>query len=294
MTQFYGYSGATELPSEKEWDPLIGETKVRTWKGRPSAIDAIEADLVSNEIRFHRSSTNPGGYQVIRGFYGPPESHPPDEPLASLWDLDENEFERPLWEAPEVAREMVKLAILAKTVDDALARLGGIKNDLESLVRGRTDSNDPTTGAPRFVPLTMVRFFEIIAAVNTTYFPGGGEAAIKPDVFRRLILDMLQGQEAFISHHTVLRNRKVIGRNSTIRPSSANINKVFVSTAHLIAAENVPNDLPFDLPQGEWMKKGPTRAQIDSNHWQITQEYWWANRWGDLGNPKVTDPAPPP
>ncbi|MHC1762925.1 MAG: hypothetical protein AB9869_01280 [Verrucomicrobiia bacterium] len=275
--RFYGASGAVELGSVEVWDPRAGESLERRWKGTPAAIDTIEGQLRAAGIPFRREVSPSGGYNIITGIYGAAETQAATEPLADLWDLLGNDMEKSIWLADEVRNELKKLgSALDPTQIAGLARL---RADVEALARGDVITYNSTTGEEG--TLTVAQWLNTITHLIEPVWPGN-PAALNPAVFMRLLRSLSMGGEAFIISQYVLRHRLIIAKNSTIRPSTNNINRVYTNTLDMTTAESVPTDLPFDLPDGMWMKKTPTREQVAADKWQITQEWYHVDDYDDL------------
>ena len=278
MSAFFGYEGAAELPSVSTWDPRTGDSLERRWKGRPTAIDGIEAQLRAAGIPFRREVMPNGGYNIITAIYGAAETQPAGEPLADLWDLVGNDLEKSIWLCDDVRAELKKMASGLDVT--RLAGLARLRADCEALARGDAITYDTQTGEQG--TLTVEQWLDGITTYITPTYAQGNLNALNPLVFKKLLRSLSQGVEAFVVSQYVLRHRQVIAKGSTIKPSTANINKVYTNTLDMMDVEAVPNDLPFDLPEGVWLKKTPTRDQVAGDKWQITQEWWHADDYDDL------------
>jgi hypothetical protein len=85
----------------------------------------------------------------------------------------------------------------------------------------------------------------------------------------------LRGVESYAVSQFVLRRTTFASVLASYKPSLANIGRIY-TTAALTAAEQIPNTLRFDLPDGYWLKRTPTWEQQDADRAQITQEWWHA------------------
>jgi hypothetical protein len=86
-----------------------------------------------------------------------------------------------------------------------------------------------------------------------------------------------QGTDQYYETSYVLRETKNASKRSTLTASFLNVNRV----------ESPPdtsavNTLIGALPTGEWIKKAPQVRLIGLKRWQITTEWWWANKWSAI------------
>ena len=249
MSAFYGHNGYAELKPVSAWDPRRGWSITRRFKGLQSSIDALALTLIASGVRFTREVMPDGGYHILSATYGAEESQSPTEPLSDLWDLDGNDIEQSLWLRPS------------------------IKAHLEFFL---DESGFPTDS---YVAITR----DIQELVSGTKLPSdiawwGDKDPHTPEL-KKFARELLRGVDSYHVSEWVLRRRRVIARNSTIQPSNAYVNMLFMTTSKLRAVEGVPSNLPFTLPDGVWLKKSPKRTQIASDKWEISQEYWWGENY---------------
>lgn len=274
MSGFYGHDGYAELSPIRNWDPRTGWSIVRRWRGKPDQIETLSLGLINNGIRFEiEEERSPGGYRILRATYGLDQSQDPNVALSDLWDLVGNDIEKSIWTTYLVRNELKKLFDLNDV--GKLGYLARFRADIEALVRGEAITFKADTGEE--ITLTMDSWFTSMSNLNTSRSWG-----LDLDVFKKLIMSLSTGVESFYMSQWVLRHRVLIARNSTIKPSTVNIDRIFPTTQILKDWESVPNNLPFDLPDGAWLKRTPTREQVDADKWQIVQEFWHVEDYDNL------------
>jgi hypothetical protein len=240
MGEYFGVNDFTELPGEFQFDPRTGVKITQRFRGTPGPMAALVQGFRNSKSRYMQTQAPNGGHWYAEAYLGAEATQPANQPLADLWDLDGNDIERTLWSHPKTQ------SMMASFYKNGAPSPTGIKfaNNLQAVIDGT------------------------LSIDNFPFYP------TDPTYVLPFLDAMLNGQDAYYSSEWVLRRRLVIGLNSTIRPSQANINKVFPTTESLQTLEEVPN-LPFDLPEGMWLKKSPHFQQIDADKWQILQEWWW-------------------
>lgn len=254
MKEFFGWGGIIELPALRSFDPRTGHVITRRWKGSEQALEPLRIQL---QEQGHRTRTEPGdvkGHIILLADFGAEDTQPLDVPLADQFSLIGNDLQKSLWALPVVKAQMKKI-----TDPTTRARV-------RSLVRDMLNGDpavDPETGQETTIDLPYI--MNVMAG-----YPVDGQ------VFSDLISALASGEEGYSVSQYVLRRETVILRGSTIKPSTANISKVFESTDLLKTKESFP-DLPFDLPTGMWLKRTPTFVQTAADKYQITQEWWEAS-----------------
>ena len=245
MGVFYGLNNYTELVGEYTWDPRRGPTVIRNFKGTPDTIAALSTGLYNTKTRFHLSRMPDGGYSMLTTFQGAEDTQPVDQPLTDYWSLDGADIEESLWNHPDA------IALFADMLDDD----GNPTNQYTSV---RRDIQDVVSGNKL---LSEIAWWAT-ASVSMKQF----------------VHTLLIGQDTYFRSSWVLDRKTVIAWNSIIRPTTNNINKVYTSTLSLRQVEGVP-DLPFDLPDGIWLKKSPKFDPLGSDKWQISQQWWWGDNY---------------
>jgi hypothetical protein len=99
-------------------------------------------------------------------------------------------------------------------------------------------------------------------------------------VFEGLFNDMTLGITKFLWTERVLRGIKVTTKDSDIRASKENINRIYTTTGLWQVAEpGIDAKTRDDMPEGYWLKMEPKRKRIERAKWEIVQEYWFADRY---------------
>lgn len=249
MSAFYG-SNVTELPTDYGFDPRSGIYSIRKWRGTPAAV-SLQADAakllgLKYDVTPDRDE---GGYNTIRVWYGAIETQNPDEPLSDLWSLDGNQIDKSLWNIAKVKDTLANLSV---------SDVSKVKKDVEDVVSGEADftADDILNG----LPLTVDK-----------------------KIISDLISALCRGEESKPISQYVLRRVRTVPFNTNIKPNYTGVNKI-ITTASLKAAgdpgaKSIPGTLLFELPEGFWAKQTPTVRQVTSTTWEITEEWWFAERY---------------
>jgi hypothetical protein len=86
-----------------------------------------------------------------------------------------------------------------------------------------------------------------------------------------------QGTEEYLVSSYVLRETKQVSKKSNVTASYTDVNKVMTPPN-----TSAVNALIGSLPPGEWLKKTPQVRLIGSKRWQISTEWWWAEKWSSI------------
>jgi len=259
---YRGQSGPVEIPSLRSWDPRTGWTITRRWRGTPSTVAVLEAQLRTAGLRTSLEPSEDNAYATLSAQYGAEESQPPTEPLSDTWALVGNDLEKSLWNHPRILAELLRIpdADLDKQQEIALVRA-----EVDALIRAEQE----VTHADGSIYTLTIQHILLVHIANL---------GLDAQVFRGLISALVRGEEAFTVSQWVLRHTLVIAANSSIKPSLANVGRVY-PTDQLRAVEAIPNTIRFDLPLGVWLKRTPTIEQTSADKWTITQEFWHAEQY---------------
>lgn len=259
--KFYGHADANELASVRSWHPRTGWSITRRWTGNPAALDTIQAQLLADGVPIDRDPGERGGFGRISGTFGADTDQPEDQPLSDNWSLVGNDLEKTLWELPQVVAETSKIPGDDTTKIQRLARL---KADIDALVRGQTTTTGDTGEE---IDLTVDQLMLVVAALG-----------MSTTVFLGLMKSMAAGVESWSVSQFVLRNVRVLAKNfgSSLKPNYDNVGKV-LTTATLKQQEQVPSVLPFDIPEGVWLKRTPTADYESADKTVVTREFWHAD-----------------
>lgn len=289
MGRFYGVNNFSEIPGIYSYDPRTGQRAARNFRGPPTPVNALAIELANSRIPFDRHFDVDGGYSTIAARYGAAENQDPTAPLADLFDLLGNDLEKSLWICPTVKAEIDKLAATEET-DVGIGDIATLRSHVEALARGDTVMiSDPSNPDDPKTLLTISRFMQAIDTINAD-FGLTGSAALSKDVFRKLLYWFSIGETSFVTSQWVLRRRVVVAQNFAPAANYAaviydNVNRVYPSTDAMVAWEGIPTNNwspTLALPNGQWLKKSPTRDQIAADKWQFDIQWWHADLWSDL------------
>ena len=229
-------SGIEELRPEREWDPRTGWSTVRVFRGLGVQIEGLMMQAVASRLRVQDSPEVESPYIVLRIFIpNASDGSNPDEQIIDRWELIGNDLDKSILEC-ERARAIPK------------ADLAHVKAKAQETLR----INDETG-------------YNILEGI----FQGDSK-----ELFIRLVRGW---PESFFEDQWVLRNTKIVEPPpaGTAKPAYVNLNRIFPTKALLIQKEKIPvGKFPFDIPEGQWLKRKPHAEEQSDGKWIITQEYW--------------------
>lgn len=261
-----GYFGTIELPAVETWDPRTGGGYTRRFKGPEVLLRSLAMTHKSAGARIEFTPPEEGGISELRATYGASDTQSPTEPLADVWSIVGNDLEKDLWTHPKMVSECAK-ATDDVGGDSAATKLSIVRGEIEALVKGEREvtHDDGNTYALTAEHILLLHVANLGAGVNLT-------------TWQDFIKTLAAGETSFVKTQTVLQHSLVIAANSSIRPALTNVDCVY-TTAQLRIAENIPDTIRFDLPDGEWLKKAAKVEQESADKWRIVQEWWWAETW---------------
>lgn len=264
---YLGETSAQQLASIRTYDPRSGWRITERYRGRLSEITALSAALVTSGYRLQVEPDDDGNYAVLLVDV-PDAEQDVNEALADQWTLAGNDLEKSLWEHPKIAAQ---LAASNQTGWALYEWVAGMRLYVEAFLKGEET-------------MTLLgQSYTVSESLMQSYVEG---AAMDWSVWLGFIGAMARGAEAFSVSQYVLRRVRTVLSNTSIKPSLANVGKIY-STAQLQSTEPVPATILFDLPEGYWLKRTPTVSQVTSQKWEISEEWWHA----DFYESFIYDPA---
>jgi hypothetical protein len=253
----YGVS-IIELKPDISFDPRLGYSIVRQWRGTEYQIDQLATFYEFRGFRVERTANNNGGKCSMRVYFGSQEGWPADQPIIDRWSKRGNDLEKTLWALPHVRKELDKV-----TNPDDFGQLALFKADVEGFVRGETHTTD-IDGKRQ--PLTIAF---ILAAADSV--------GMSRDVIKALIGAFARGEEAFLVSQCVLVRTQIIATNSTIEADETNVDKIFTTDGMKILFPLIPEKIKNQMKPGYWLKKTPTEEQTGSDRITVEYEWWFAD-----------------
>src|SRR5438876_1523946 len=99
---------------------------------------------------------------------------------------------------------------------------------------------------------------------------------------------LARGVQNFETTQYVLRRVQTAPAGATLKANDKNVLKVFksgnppdgsdVPFIDIVIAENIPDTIRWEMPEGFWTKQTPTVEQQGDGRYQITQEWWHSRR----------------
>ena len=254
-----GSIGPIELPAIQGWDPRTGGSITRRFKGDQTLIAALALTHKRAGARIELTPPEEGGFSELRATYGAADTQPPTEPLADIWTLLGNDLEKDLWTHPKIRAEIAKA--------DNPQDVATVRGEIEMLIKG---DQEVTHSDGQVYALEFPHIW--------TYHISTLGTGMVEDTWKQFVGALSRGETSYVVSQWVLRHSLVVAANTVIKPALTNIDKIF-SNAALVASENIPGTIKFDLPTGQWLKKAPTVEQESADKWRITQEWWYAEEW---------------
>ncbi len=223
----------------------------RRWEGPTEGVDAFVATEMPSGWTDWDSEEN-GDLSIVSATYQTPESPTSgDEGLVlRAWELDGNDLEQSLWAHKDVV--------------------------------------DWMTGFNTVEILNSRRIIErVIAGEQPLELPAVGHE----NPFDKLIDRLIKGVESLTVSQYVLRKIELVVIGSSLAASHANTNKQFTYT-QLVAAEPSLTSQNLIAASGltalHWLKRTPTVKRTSNNLWEISVEYWGAEKIDDWVYPVRT------
>jgi hypothetical protein len=215
--------------------------------------------------------SNENGFVIVRGEYGADELQPEDVPLSDRWFKRPGFEQKTLWELPRVQAVMDKFNIETRAV---------VKQIFDALLKGERTFNYPAI--PNVIPGGEEPIN--IAALAAMVALAGGDAN-DGLLILELFGERCKGVDTFkVELHSVERVR-VVPLSTSIKPSEANINKLFSAEGMVSSEEFSVAKAGFDLHPGFYLKGHPEVEEVGSSKRRITQVYEWAESFSKLVYP---------
>ncbi len=253
MSVFTGLTGPFLKRVAKTYDPRTGGSVQGEYVGTPVEIELLRKLFVRGGAKVQTDPSGDGGYD--RMTVSTPDAIDPNETLADVWSLQGNDLEKSVWELPQIKAIFEKHA----NATERTQNLRDFKTGVENFLANKEEAN------------TLAKVFDLLYDDIRT----GAEDALTGFIYM-----LMRGVESFSVAQFVLRHTVIVPSNTNIRPAYANVGKIFATTDSLRQIENIPeNFFPFDLPVGVWLKRTPTCEQTAPQRWQISQEWWHADKY---------------
>ena len=254
MSNLFGNPSIQLVRTRREYAEQSGYSTVQVYRG-------IVADLegqfgILEEIKGVRFSLTPED----RGPFGTLEVRLPD--AADGGDKSKAEPMSVQWD------------LQSNTYEKSLLEAPGMTEDLAAKVQAALNRVQNQNVLP-----------SAILAENT----GTG---LGSDVANTIFKLMCKRVVAFYTFAFVLVRNATLASGFAQKWPVSNVGKRY-TTAQLIAAENVPNDLKFNLPEGEWLKAAPTISNSSKGQTNVVNTWIYALVWDHDVYPAFT-PIPAP
>ena len=237
----------------KNWDPRTGWQSVVKYIGLPSDLNTIFETWRAAGARGEIEPDLEGKYHTLTVRLGYDPDSTPTAPYSDLWSMVGNDLEKSLWES-----DLLQAAVFGTPTHAGMGLtadlLAQLKTDLESFLGGAL-----SLGEVRNLPAT-------------------GDART---VIALYLTERLRGVESFPVSQYVIRRVTTFPKQLALKPDLTRVGKM-IRKATFASLEGMPSNVPFDLPEGFFLKRTPSAEQISSDKSTITQEWWHADTYSDF------------
>lgn len=263
MSAFHGITGLVELPSIVNWDPRVGSTLQRRYRGTRAECELGAASLRAQKTRYSIEQPESGGYAVLNVFASVDEEADPSEPLSSEWELVGEDLEKSIWMHPKWLSIAAKLR---EGKNNESWWVSYFRSQIEALARGES----------KFTDREGVQFELSQSSILSDVDAIAGLTPAETAQLALLISDVCDGVDSWPISRYVLRHSRIVAANTTIRMKYTGVGKMY-STAKLGRTEDIDQVILGTLPSGYWLKRTPTLRVAGSAKYQIIQEWWHAD-----------------
>jgi len=237
----------------KAWDPRTGWQSVVKYVGLPGDLDGIFETWRAAGARPEMEPDPEGKYTTLTVRLGYLPGETPSAVYSDLWSMAGNDLEKSLWES-----DLIQAAIFGTPTHAGMGlsadQLAQLKFDLEEFLAGR------------------------ISLAEVRNLPASGDARTVIDLY---LTERLRGVESFPVSQYVIRRITTFPKLLGLKPDLTRVGRM-IRKDNFRALEGMPWDVPFDLPDGFFLKRTPTSEQISSDKSAITQEWWHADTYSNF------------
>jgi hypothetical protein len=237
----------------KDWDPRTGWQSVVKYIGLPADLDVIFETWRAAGARPSMEPDVEGKYHTLTVRLGYLPGETPSAPYSDLWSMPGNDLEKSLWESP-----LLQAAVFGTPTHAGMGLtadlLAQLKADLESFLGGT------------------------LSLAEVRNLPASGDARTVIDLY---LTERLRGVESFPVSQYVIRRVTTFPKQLGLKPDLSRVGKM-ISKASFPGLEGMPPDVPFDLPDGFFLKRTPSAEQVTSDKSAISQEWWHADTYSDF------------
>jgi hypothetical protein len=246
-----------ELQDDRDFEPIKGDTRVRTFRGRRADVEAYLVALQLQNFPY-TISADEGGLCTAKVTLGAGDTQDPNDPdynpntpISIEWNFSSNRLERPLWEHPKVIE---KIAALTQTD----------QFNLRKWINEMIDAGKPS--AP--VSPSALADADINAMANK----------------------IIRGIDTFYVPQATLVENMRFTPATTFWPYLGTVSTVY-KNQDLSDVFHAPADVLSVLPQGEWLLTRQDYQRDSAGYRNNTLEWEYAKKWDAWIYPHF--PVPP-
>lgn len=275
MSQFFGYKGLIELPTDLQNDPRRGRTYTRLWRGTQQDVLEFGRVLTLEGMRFQIEPPKVGGWWHITAFYSF-QDEDPNAPMVDRWTLDGEDLELAVMEVPKTQQllDAVGPNVLDPLEKTAWRRVW--RRMLEAYEAGTESLNfkNPNTAVDETWDVTEKRLMTEILQC-----PIGPFTTDMQNRMEDLIGTLASGNKVKRILSWVLSRSLVVADEADLQISAENVGKIYTPD-QLEAEQQCQSKIKTTLPQnGSWLKCAPIQTDLDNGKVQITLKWIWAEHW---------------
>lgn len=220
----------------RRWTARTGWSYVRSWRGLDGDCAALISQLQALGVDVDVEDEE-GPYAIVRGnFLGGEDGIVPAPEITTVWTRRSNVGEKSIYDHPT-------------SVELGEAVLKEIQNQVDKSVSWAVAK----------------------AAVEAKATAEGVNQVTAVDLLRLATRNV----EAYIETQYVLRKTQIVPKKANLVVQDTNVGKL-LTTSTLNTLEQVPTNLLFTLPVGNWLKMPPEIDQRSDGKWEVVEEWWYA------------------
>lgn len=252
------------------WDPQVGDFKTRRWRGSRSACEAYGILLKDRGIGYSIDDVEQGLiYQISAKITGD-DTASSAEPIATLWAFRSAEIQIAAWQCEKIQTELAKLPFDETTNRDDASKL---RTWFDAYLNGARTIEGPEGES---LPIDATILQTLVISLGMLWDP-----------FDKLIQARCKGFEAFQRSAPILRRTVIVNGRSVYKSDDSKKDKV-IATALLKVQEKIPDNVPFTLPTGYWLRSQTEAEQSGPDRWSLVTTWEFAKSYEKLGYEEVT------
>lgn len=250
-----GFSGLSQLESEKNYSTVTGETRIDRHKGKLADVKAKYEAYKALGYDVGYTPTDNDAFGILSIAFAGESSVDAETPISEQWELKRNLIEKDIWQRPEVIAEIDKFTDREKKAF--------FRADIEALLNGERFYTDDDGEQQRL-------YYSDLMVIAQTF-------GCDTSVFDSLFDALCKGVTQFQVIQRVLHRTRITANTQTLKAADVDTNKMLPNQLLVSAINGAKNTthIKFEMPSsGYWLKLIPEVIPISKTRWKITNEYW--------------------